>query len=533
MQKEEINIEETSVNLSRRKFIFGVAVAGTGAAFGVFPSVSESAKLPLDDGSGQILDFTPSVWLTIDSDNIATITISRQEMGQGVRTALAMLLADELDADWSQVRVVQAEADEDKYGGQTTGGSASITGRQRTYRDAGAIVRKMFMQAAAQQWGISEDSCRTELGSVVEAGGNRTATYGELIDIAETLPVPGEGSFSRKSPEEFTIIGKDHGHIDAQDIVTGKAVFGTDVRIENMKFAVMARPPARNAYIRSFDDTESLKVPGVIEVIRVGSKIAVIADNTWAAITGRSLLSIDWNTERYQDLNSESIRTEMVSKIGELGELSGNTVKSIEVQYEVPFLAHATMEPMNATARIENDECEVWAPTQNPGGAYNTASSTSEAPKTTVNVTLLGGGFGRRLGNDYVTDSVAVSKAFGGPVQVMMTRDDDIRNDNYRPASIHAMKGGVDADGKITGWIHRGIYSRSGSVYAPPYNIDNKEITDDGANIPIPTGAWRSVSYTQYIFANESFIDELAFLAGNDPYQMRVDLCSDTRYYRT
>lgn len=515
---------------SRRKFILGIAIAGTGAAFGVFPKVSNSVTLEILDDKNTIQEFVPSIWVSINEDNTVEITISRSEMGQGVRTSLAMILAEELDADWNDVKVVQAQGDS-KYGSQATGGSQSTMYLYNTLRNAGGAARDMLRTAASNKWGINKNNCITSSGKVIEEGGSREISYGELSEAASSLPVPPNGSFELKSAEKFKIIGSKKNHIDDKDVVTGKAIYGFDVKLPGMKYAVIARPPAFGARVNSVDDIQCLAVPGVLSTQSVSAGVAVVAESTWAAIKGREKLAINWNMGNNANLDSEQITNSIRSDLGSLGTLPANTIDELEVEYEVPYLAHSSMEPMNCTAYWQTDKCEVWAPTQNAQAARSTAVSAAglSESQVTVNVTLLGGGFGRRLNSDYVRDAVQVSRAIREPVQVIMTKDDCVKNDYYRTASIHKIKGGVDSNGKITGWLHNAVFAGGGSNFPPPYSIPSPNVKTINGQIPIPTGAWRSVSNTQIVFVNESFIDELAHLAGKDPLQFRLEIVSNSR----
>jgi len=519
-----------AIDKTRRQFVFGIALTSAGAVFGVIPSLAKLTEMKVPDDDGKIQNLTANIWVSIDETNKVTIVISRSEMGQGTRTSLAMILADELDADWNDVKVEQALADA-KYGSQATGGSQSTMYLYTTLRNAGASIRQMFKNAAAQKWGISATQCSTSNGEVIETAGSRKSTYGELVDLASTLQVPKEGQYSLKNFEEFTIIGKGKTHIDNSDIVTGKAIFGMDVRIEGMKYCVIKRKPAFSATVSSFDDKECLKVTGVIRTLRLSYGVAVIADNTWAALKGRELLSVNWNMGSGANLNSDNIHNQMDSAIPALGNLPQNTTKFIEATYEFPYLAHATMEPMNCTAYYQTNKCEVWAPNQNAQAALQSARSASGLTDSqiTIHTTLCGGGFGRRLGTDYVSEAVSISKSIGMPVKVMITRDDDMKNDYYRPASLHKLKGGIDSNGNISGWLHNCSFAGSSSNFAPPYNIPSPVVYKADLNVGIPTGAWRSVANTQIIFVNESFIDELAFLAGEDPYQFRLKHMGNSR----
>jgi len=516
---------KTDTNLSRRKFILGVSAASTGVMLGLFPKVSANAKM-LSGNHKSIESFVPNIWITVDKDNSVTITISRSEMGQGIRTALAMACADEMDADWNNVKVVQALADS-KYGSQSTGGSQSIMTRLTPMRNAGATARKMFITAAAQTWNISESNCNADNGFVIETSGTRKLSFGELTDKAATLSVPS--SITLKDPKDFKYIGTKIGHIDNNDIITGKAIYGIDVIIPGMKYACIAFPPAIGASVKSYSDTETLKISGVIKTVQISAGVAVVADNTYTAIKGVEALNVTWNPGSNANLNSGQIFQNYHNGIGTLPALPGSTVKTIEATYQVPYLAHATMEPQNCTVYYQGTSCEVWAPTQDSTSVQSTVASAVglSSANVKINTTLLGGGFGRRLSADYTRYAAEISKKMNLPIKLTYTRSDDMKWDNnYRPASVHSLKAGLDSSGKLTGWIHKSV---GVSPFSPPYNLPSPQNTQGNGSSAIPTGAWRSVTSTQVCFTNESFIDEIALAAGMDPIDYRLSICTNNK----
>ncbi len=524
--KEEKHI--LSKPISRRSFILGMTLTGTGVVIGLVPG----AKIVADlfDNPDNLAEFQPNVYLQISEENVVTIYVARSEMGQGTRTTFSMILADELDADWDRIVAVQAEGDK-KYGNQSTGGSTSVRVFWDGMRKAGAVARDMLLTAAAQTWNINKSECRTENSFVYEKNGNRKLSYGELAAKAANLPVPPADSVKLKNKDEYRLIGTDKVHIDTGDIVSGKAVFGMDVKIPNMKYAVVARPPAFGAWLRSYDDTETLKVKGVTDVIKIPEGIAVIADNTWAAMKGVDLLDIDWELGKNKDTDSKKIFNSLYEKIGVLPDMPPDTVKALDVVYQVPFLSHAPMEPMNATAYYNNGKLEIHTPTQDPQSTRRALANSlkmSEAD-VTVKMTLVGGGFGRRLFADYSLIAARIAKETGYPVKAVYTRSDDMKHDYYRPASIHAMKGGVNSSGEITAWVHRAIYAGGGSVFSPPYNLPKPNNTSGSGISFVPTGPWRSVANTQVVFANECFFDELAIAAGKDPMDYRINSVNNSR----
>ncbi|MBI3259937.1 MAG: molybdopterin-dependent oxidoreductase [Ignavibacteriae bacterium] len=500
---------------SRRSFLLGMAATGA-LAFSTFSNATGELMIPEPSVS-----FEPNTWVKIDPDGTTTITVAKSEMGQGVRTSLAMIIAEEMDADWSKVKVRQARPDTGN-GGLFTGGSGSVIWSYDMLRKAGATVKAMLISAAAKKWNVAESNCMASSGVISEKNGSRKILYGELTDDAAKISVPSNPSL--KSTGDFKLIGTPKPHIDNPDVVSGKAKYGLDVRIPGMKFAVMVRMPAYGASISSFDATETLKLPGILKAENVqGVGLVVLADNTYAALKGREALKIEWNMGSNATLNSAKISEQMKSGIGTVADVPASSAKKIEAHYELPYLAHATMEVMNCVADIRQSSAEIWCPTQVGDDIRNAVANVTglSANSITVNTTLLGGGFGRRLNTDYASIAARISKAFKVPVLFMFSRQDDMRGDAYRPASYHICKGGLDSTGKVTGWVHKTV---NGEASNPPYQIQSPNSNSTSVGLPIPTGAWRSVGHTSSIFVNECFIDELAVAAGKDPFEFRHNL---------
>ncbi len=517
-------------NLSRRRFVFGTAVTIAGVVSGFVFSNEALAELIVLDKDKKILGLTPSIWVEITKDNEVIVTVARSEIGQGIRTTFAMLVAEELDADWSKVFAVNADGDP-KYGDQSTGGSTSVRTFWMTLRKAGAQARQLLINAAAEIWGVSPSDCFTENSFVYEKNGTRKLSYADLIDKALELPIPPENSIKLKSVSEFKILGKAHKNIDEPLFVTGKAVYGSDFRLPGMKYAVMLHCPYIGGSLLSYDDSEAKKIKGVLGIYRLSEGIAVVADNSWSALKGREALKATWNPGSNQGLSSETIFNTFRSLLGTLPELPKSTIKELNATYEVPFLAHSTMEPMSAFAFFQDGKCEVWAGTQNPQTARNSVASALGISRNNVKVNVLysGGGFGRRHINDYIVKAAKISKASGFPILFFYTKDDDIKNDYYRPASMHYIKSGVDSQGKISGFYHKVVSQGDVFYVEPPYNISDIRNFTEKHNFGIPTGPWRSVDYTQNVFAIESAIDELANLAGVDPLQFRLNIAKSSR----
>ncbi len=494
--------------------------------------------------------FQPNAFLQIDTDGTVTIWVAKAEMGQGVRTALPMIIADELDADWSTVRVVPADAHPTKYGSQMTVGSRSVRGGAwPALRTAGATAREMLVAAAAARWGVPPAHCRTENGHVRHDGSRRVLSYGQLATAAAGLPVPGQPRL--KDPSEFRLIGRPMPQIDTRDKITGRAVFGLDVRVPNMLFATVVHCPVFGGSLKGFDASAARRVPGVKDVVEISQGVAVVAVNTWAAFQGARVLEIKWTPGEFA-MSSRDISESFARLAEQPGAVARNdgdveaairrAAKHVEATYEVPYLAHATMEPMNCTADVRSNTCEIWAPTQNPQGTQRAAAQITGLPveRVTVHVTYLGCGLGRRSRSDFVQDAVETSMKVGAPVQTVWTREEDMQHDWYRPATYNVLEGGVDASGRLTAFKLRivapPIVGR-GPRYGPgvdqasvdgaanmPYEIPNLFVDYGRSPVPVPTGHWRSVGPSQNTFVVESFIDELAHAGGRDPVEFRREL---------
>jgi isoquinoline 1-oxidoreductase beta subunit len=445
--------------------------------------------------------FEPNLLLTIDNNGLVTIVVHRVEMGQGARTAMPMIVAEELEVGWSSIRVEQALADS-AYGQQQTAGSSCINETYASLRLAGAQARDMLIAAAAQIWEVDEDSCYAEDGTVIHKSSDRTLAYGDLVETAAGMPYK-RGRF--KDSADFKIIGTSVGQYDNPQIVTGGAVFGTDVTIPGMLYAAVAKSPELRSPIVDYDATQAEEVPGVRNIVPIESGIAIVADNTWAAIKGRDLIDITWESDRYSDLSSEGVRRYFKDQ------LSTGTVETnvLEAVYEVAFLAHATPSPMNCTADVRSDSCEVWAPTQTPQLAKSTATGLAGLPSSAVrlHVPRVGGGFGRRLQVDYVRDAVEISRVVGAPVKVISSREDDIRHDYYHPLSVHHISADLTSPGLPQ--IRSQTYGEWDRI----------------------TGAWRAVSNFTEAFVRECFLDEMAMALGRDPLELRLELLP--RSFRT
>jgi isoquinoline 1-oxidoreductase beta subunit len=535
---------ETGTGLTRREFLRAGALTGAGLVIAFhLPSLSRAE-------TAAAAGLEPNAYLRVAPDGTITVLIARTEMGQGSSTALAMLVAEELGAEWGKVRIEQAIPAK-VYGDMSTGGSRAIRSLWKPMRVAGAQAREMLVAAAAARWKVAASACRAEEGAVVHAASGRRLAFGALVAAAAKLPVPAAPALREKPP--FRVIGTSPARLDGPAKVTGGAVFGADVRLPGMLYAAVAQCPVFGGKAASFDPAAALAVPGVVRVERVGGDVAVLARGTWAAFRGRRALRVTWDEGTLATLDSAAIRArfaELAARPGLLVRREGSgaaaldgAARTLEAVYEVPFLAHAPMEPMNCTAHVRTDRCEVWVPTQSGSGAWAAAAEAAGlAPeRVTVHMTQCGGGFGRRHQHDFVKQAVLLSKTAGAPVQVVWTRDDDLRHDFYRPATYNVLRAGLDATGAPVAWTHRivapGVATQMGFVEKDkadwssidgaenlPYAIPNLEVDLHTWDPGIPLGWWRSVASSQNAYVTECFLDEIAAATGRDPYELRRGL---------
>jgi isoquinoline 1-oxidoreductase subunit beta len=536
--------------LSRREFVAAGVAAGAGLVIGFY--------LPHKLSSSKDV-FSPNAYLRITPDNKVTVVVARSEMGQGVRTALPMILAEELEADWKQIEIEQAGAST-LFGDQSTGGSASVHSTWDPMRKAGATAREMLISAAALTWGVARASCTAEKGYIKHATSNRQLSYGDLVGKASTLPVPTDVTL--KQNKDYKIVGQRLPRVDSPSKVKGDAVFGIDFRLPGMKYAVLSRCPVIGGKVTSYDAKDSKAIAGVSYVDKISnSSIAVVADSVWGAMEGRRVLNITWDDGPNKDLNTATVEASLkqaISKKGaslySAGDPAKATGRKVSAEYTLPFMAHAPMEPGNCTAHYQGSSCELWAPTQVPQDCRDTVAQTIglDSDRVKVNVTLMGGGFGRRLEHDYAVEAALVSKAINAPVKVLWTREDDMRFSKYRPASLHQLSATLDGAGFPVALTHRLISpSISGQKGQPTPNNVDPDLPDEAGPVypvsnysveyvmsetPVPLGWMRSVYALQAAFALESFIDELAVAAGKDPLQYRLHLLAkdqDLTYFST
>lgn len=548
---------DATLTTTRRGFL----KSGTGAALTI------GFALPLAAGrleAATPVVFAPNAWLRLTADGTVTVMCGSAEMGQGVLTAIPMMLAEELDADWKKVRVMQAPVDKaydnPMFGMQATGGSTTVRAHWEPLRKAGAAAREMLVAAAAAQWKVPASECRTEAGHVIHSSGRKLA-YGALVPAATKLAVPAEPRL--KDPKDFRLLGKRINRLDTPGKINGTAKFGIDAQVPGMLVAVMARAPQPGAKPLKVDDAKAKAVKGVRQIITIPHGVAVLADGYWAAKKGRDALVIDWDLGAAKDLSTAKVSDMLATgasqadaialDAGNVKDAAATSARTLDATYEAPYLAHACMEPMNCTAWVRGDTVEIWAGTQSQGpsqGILSQVASVTPA-KVKVNTLLLGGGFGRRFAPDFTIDATLLSKISGKPVKLVYTREDDTAAGFYRPASVTKFEAALDDKGMPTmlkcGVGSPSIMAASGFMKIPdngvdsfamegiadhPYDIPNQRLAY-GRTEPGPqVWFWRSVGHSQNVFFIEGFIDELAAAAKADPYEYRRALLGKQPRYK-
>ena len=558
---------EDKLALNRRQFL----IAGASVAGGFLLGLPRFGSAKSADGG------TIGFFVQIEPDGKVIIGSNQPEIGQGVRTALPMLVAEELDVEWSAVSIRQMpigiiKIDEGytwKYGGQGVGGSTGLTSNWDYMREVGATARGQLIKAAAERLGVAESLCTTRPGVVVCESVGAEIPYGDLAGAAAALPLPEE-SPPLKSMDDYRIVGKRHRTIDALDIVTGRTKYGVDTVQPDMRYAVIARAPVLNATVKSFDDSKARKVKGVLDVFEIkgpamgepylilASGVAVVATSTWAAMKGRDALSIEWNdspsasdsTDAFWQENEAMLEGEgqIVLDDGDFPSAMAAASKTIKRRYRVPFVSHAPLEPQNCYAYVQEDSCHIISSTQSPSGASRSAHAVTGIDRENIHVdmTRVGGGFGRRLTTDYVAEAAMISKHTGWPIKLQWSREDDVKNDFYRPAGVHELQAGLDAEGKVTAWTQRlasasKYYRRpnmpdenlfGAELYIddfPRRIIDNLRLEYFNHKIGLPRGSWRAPAHTANAWVIQSFIDEIAHETGKDPLALRLELYGEER----
>jgi isoquinoline 1-oxidoreductase subunit beta len=541
--------EEAALAATRRQFLKLTAVSAGGLALGFRFGLPSSRAAEASAGEA---DFRPNAWVRIDPSGKVFLTVGKSEMGQGARTSLPVILAEELGVDPDSVELVQARPGPD-FQDLGTFGSRSTRTMWAPLRTAGAAAREMLVAAAAARWKVDAASCRAEKGRVRHESSGRSAGFGELASDAARLPVPAEPRL--KSRSEFRFIGRDRRRVDAPRIVAGEAVFASDVRVPGMKVAAIVRAPVHGGELKSWDEAAARAVPGFVAAAKIPGGLALVAESSWAALQAREAVekTVAWNEGENGGSDSASLSarlkeaasraTASLRRGGDASAALASSARRVEAEYFYPFQAHAPLEPMSAVADVRRGSCEVWAGTQNPNGAQEAVAKALGLDPTavTVNVTLLGGGFGRRGRSDFVLDAVEASRAVGAPVKILWTRQDDMRVGDFHPLSYHLLAAGLDASGAPVAWRHRVAavsWSRSGpppsteeqlrpplrGAYDVPYAIPAVEASLTDVASPVRVSSWRGVNHNHNVFAAECFADEVAAAAGKDPLAFRLAL---------
>jgi isoquinoline 1-oxidoreductase beta subunit len=552
-------------SVTRRVFLKTTAAAGAGLVI-AFHLPSHRAQAA--DEKPEIS--SPNAWLEIKSDGTVLFTFDKTELGQGTMTAFGMILAEELDADWQSMRFGSTPENPAAWPrGMSTGGSTGVRTSWEILRKAGAAAREMLISAAAQAWGVDRATCRASEGFVLSADPAQKLSYGELAERAAALPIPSDPPL--KDAKDFKILGTSPIRLDAGSKVDGMTRYASDLDVPGMLIATIERSPVFAGKLLNYDSDAAEATPGVRQVIALEGTagdpptgewpastergIAVVADTYWQALQGRRALKVEWQGGTDPTLTSEKIGAEFSRLAGAEGAVAhtkgdadgalARADKKIEADYEVPFLAHAPMEPMNCIAHVRDDAVELWVPTQNQTEAQRVAAEVSGLPKekVTVHSPLVGGGFGRRLESDFVAEAVRISKEAGAPVKLNWSREDDMQHDFYRPAAFSRIAAGIDPNGRPVAWTHRVVAPPIAAKWGPlregidrsslqgitdlPYSIPNIRVEYVVADLPVPLGFWRSVGYSQNVFMVESFLDELAGVGGRDPLELRLELLQD------
>lgn len=525
-------MKQVPTNLSRRNFLKITSLAGGGVLFGfellAHATADTVADAPL---------FSPNAYLSIDAKGIVTLMAPNPEIGQGVKTSLPMLLAEELDVDWNKVVISQADYHKEKYGNQSAGGSGAIRSRYEPIRKAGAVARYMLVAAAAQTWNVPSPECTTENGYVIHAASGKKLSYGELATKSATMPVPD--NIKLKDPKDFRIIGKRIKNVDNKNILTGKPLFGIDTRREGMLYCMVARPPAFGKKLKLFDDTETRKIPGVKNVVRTDTVVAVLATNTWAAKKGRDALKVEWEDTGKLESTTDHVaafKNLLQQKSEKPDRSDGNAEqalsgakKVLESIYEVPILSHAPMEPINFFADVRDGKADLYGPTQVPGRVRTDVAKALGIPEENITLGLprQGGGFGRKLRSDNAVEAALISFVAKAPIQMLWTREDDMQGDFYRPNGMYKYRAAINNNNELDGW-HLTAAALNGRAAAPDNfpagALANYRVDGHGLTSNIQTGPWRAPTHNAIGFAEQSFLDEIAHELKKDPIAFRLEL---------
>ncbi|MDB4883856.1 MAG: aldehyde oxidase and xanthine dehydrogenase molybdopterin binding protein [Gemmatimonadetes bacterium] len=554
--------------VDRRQFLRVTAIAGGGLLLGtVLDSVGATRAFGASLEPDSVGEFSPNAFIRITPDGVVTIVAKNPEVGQGIKTMLPMLIAEELDVDWKDVRIEQAGLDTVKFTGQVAGGSSATPNHWLPLRRVGAAARAMLVGAAAQTWGVPAAECETASGVVTHRASGRSLKYGQLLDVAATIPAPKLDEVALKDPKSFKIVGTRVRGVDNHAIVTGKPLYGIDISLPGMLYAVYEKSPVFAGKVKSANLDEIKRQPGVrhaFVVEGVGTSlegllggVAIVADSWWLARSARQKLKVEWDEGAFGSLSSRAIATTAAAlakktpqrslrRDGDVDAALASAAKVVHAEYFYPFIAHAPLEPQNCTAHFRDGKLELWAPTQNPAAARGLVTQALGIKDTdvTLHLTRGGGGFGRRLMNDYVVEAARIAKEVGVPVKLLWTREDDMRHDFYRAAGFHNFTGAVDASGKVVAWRNHFVsfgdpekmaasstgqapFAAGAGIGAgefPARFVPNFALDASVMMQAVPTGYLRAPGSNGIAFATQSFIDELAAAAGKDPLQFRLDL---------
>jgi isoquinoline 1-oxidoreductase beta subunit len=549
----------TNTSLPRREFLRVTGLVGGGLLLGTWLDFGSNGVLEAAEvAPGSAGEFAPNAFIRIAPDGVITIMAKNPEVGQGIKTMLPMLIAEELDVDWESIRIEQAMSDPAKYGTQVAGGSTATPTNWEPLRRAGAAGRQMLVSAAAAAWSVPAAELTTASGVVHHRASNRQMSYGQLANAAAALTPPDSSSVTLKNPKDFRIIGRAIGGVDNHKVVTGQPLFGIDVTVPGMLHATYVKCPVFAGTVASANIDEIKALPGVRNafVVEPGGTalngllggVAILADTFWAAKSARAKLKVTWNEGATASQSSAAFKAKATEfhaqapqrslrSAGDVNAAFAAAAKTVEASYEYPFIAHATLEPQNCTAHVKGNTVEIWAPTQNPqSGRVLVAKTLNIAEKdVAIHIMRSGGGFGRRLNNDYMVEAAMISKMAGVPVKMLWTREDDMQHDFYRPGGFHKLKGAVDASGKVTAWQNHFVsYSNNGTDFVPSANMDgaefptlavpNHSVGVSTMPLGVPTGFLRAPGSNALAYVMESFIDELAHAAKKDPVALRLEL---------